>query len=564
MNAFCSACGHALLEGGRFCSGLRHAGELGLRLLRWRARGERRLLPALRAGVRSSSRGSRRPSPASRSPPAASRACCSATWSASRRSRRPATRRRCASCSRRYFDECRQIIARYGGTVEKFIGDAVMAVWGVPTAHEDDAERAVRAGLELVNVVADHGRGRGRRRPGDARRHRHRRGRGDHRGRAAGHGRRRRGQHRRPRPVGGAPGQVWVDETTRLLTAVRDHLRRRGQPPAQGQGRSGAAVVGACGGRRRGRRAARGRPRGAARRPRARAAPGQGGCSTASRRPGRPALLVMVGDAGVGKSRLGVGVREVRRRSPRSRSRWHSGRCVAYGEGVAFFALAEAVRARLRALAAGPVGRPGRPGAHDPARLLDVGLDRYVRGRGGAGLAAARLGALLGIGSVGRLPARGPVLGVDGLPRAGGGGPDPVVAASSTTPSTRTTGCSSSSSTCSTWPAFPCFVVLLTRPGLLEDAPDAGHQLGAPRSATSRRCRTPTWPPSSTGSSPGCPSVREALVGALRGSAALRRGDGPLAHRPRPGGPAGWSVRARRSPSASTSTRSVRLRRCRR
>src|SRR5487761_2405098 len=40
-----------------------------------------------------------------------------------------------------------------GGTVEKFIGDAVMAVWGAPTAHEDDAERAVRAGLELVDAV---------------------------------------------------------------------------------------------------------------------------------------------------------------------------------------------------------------------------------------------------------------------------------------------------------------------------------------------------------------------------------------------------------------------------
>ena len=45
------------------------------------------------------------------------------------------------------------MIGRYGGTVEKFIGDAVMAVWGAPIAHEDDAERAVRAGLELVDAV---------------------------------------------------------------------------------------------------------------------------------------------------------------------------------------------------------------------------------------------------------------------------------------------------------------------------------------------------------------------------------------------------------------------------
>src|SRR6266550_4119987 len=53
----------------------------------------------------------------------------------------------------RYFDLASDIIGRYGGTVEKFIGDAVMAVWGAPTAHEDDAERAVRAGLELVDSV---------------------------------------------------------------------------------------------------------------------------------------------------------------------------------------------------------------------------------------------------------------------------------------------------------------------------------------------------------------------------------------------------------------------------
>jgi class 3 adenylate cyclase/predicted ATPase len=53
----------------------------------------------------------------------------------------------------RYFDTARTVIERYGGTVEKFIGDAVMAVWGAPTANEDDAERAVRAGLELVSAV---------------------------------------------------------------------------------------------------------------------------------------------------------------------------------------------------------------------------------------------------------------------------------------------------------------------------------------------------------------------------------------------------------------------------
>jgi class 3 adenylate cyclase/tetratricopeptide (TPR) repeat protein len=58
----------------------------------------------------------------------------------------------------RYFDTCRQLVARYGGTVEKFIGDAVMAVWGTPTAQEDDAERAVRTAIELTASVADLGR----------------------------------------------------------------------------------------------------------------------------------------------------------------------------------------------------------------------------------------------------------------------------------------------------------------------------------------------------------------------------------------------------------------------
>ena len=45
----------------------------------------------------------------------------------------------------RFFDEMRVVLERHGGTVEKYIGDAVMAVFGIPTLHEDDALRAVRA-----------------------------------------------------------------------------------------------------------------------------------------------------------------------------------------------------------------------------------------------------------------------------------------------------------------------------------------------------------------------------------------------------------------------------------
>ncbi len=55
----------------------------------------------------------------------------------------------------RYFGEMRQAVERHGGTVEKFIGDAVMAVFGVPVAHEDDAVRAVRASFDMRERVAE-------------------------------------------------------------------------------------------------------------------------------------------------------------------------------------------------------------------------------------------------------------------------------------------------------------------------------------------------------------------------------------------------------------------------
>ena len=56
---------------------------------------------------------------------------------------------------RPYHARVRTEIERFGGTVEKFVGDAVMAVFGAPVAYEDDAERAVRAGLRVLVAIAD-------------------------------------------------------------------------------------------------------------------------------------------------------------------------------------------------------------------------------------------------------------------------------------------------------------------------------------------------------------------------------------------------------------------------
>ena len=53
----------------------------------------------------------------------------------------------------RYFEEMSSVVERHGGKVEKFIGDAVMAVFGIPVVHEDDALRAVRAAVEMRDAL---------------------------------------------------------------------------------------------------------------------------------------------------------------------------------------------------------------------------------------------------------------------------------------------------------------------------------------------------------------------------------------------------------------------------
>src|SRR5204862_8168949 len=55
----------------------------------------------------------------------------------------------------RYFERMKAIAETHGGTVEKFIGDAVMVVFGVPLLHDDDAERAVRAALAMRDAMTD-------------------------------------------------------------------------------------------------------------------------------------------------------------------------------------------------------------------------------------------------------------------------------------------------------------------------------------------------------------------------------------------------------------------------
>ncbi len=291
-----------------------------------------------------------------------------------------------------YFEECRAIVSRYGGELEKFIGDAVMAVWGLPVTREDDAERAVRAGMELVERVQALG---------------------DRinvpglnmrvgittaevavtlgatgQGMVAGD------------PVNTAariqstasPGEVWVDETTRSFSSSAIAFEDAGSHAMKGKAepvplwRVRAVIAGVGGDRRDDGLEAdlTGRDREL----RLVKEFFHGVQETL-----RPGMLVVDGEPGVGKSRLGWEF-EKYVDGFEANVLWHRGRCLSYGEGVAYYALAEAVRGRLAILAG--AGEEAEAGP-DNRQLLHRGLAACVPDASERTWLEPRLAALLGL-----------------------------------------------------------------------------------------------------------------------------------------------------------------------
>ena len=239
----------------------------------------------------------------------------------------------------RYFDLARETVERYGGTVEKFIGDAVMAVWGTPTAREDDAERAVRAALDLVADV----RGLGENMQARA---------GVLTGEAAVTiGAVDQGMvagdivNTAARLQGVAePGTVLAGESTMRSALAAIAFEEAGDAVLKGKSSPVPAyralrVVAERGGRN---RSGALEPPFVGREEELRQLKDQYHTVT---REGRPRLVSIMGPAGIGKSRLSWeflkyidGVLEP--------VWWHSGRSPAYGEGITFWALGEMVRTR--------------------------------------------------------------------------------------------------------------------------------------------------------------------------------------------------------------------------
>ena len=284
-----------------------------------------------------------------------------------------------------YFARARTVVSRYGGTIEKFIGDAVMAVWGVPVSHEDDAERAVRAGLDLVSEVAALGESAGA--PGLSMRI----------GIVTGSVAVTLGATNEGMVAGDAvntaarvqtaatPGSVWVDAETRSLTQAAIAFSDMGEHAMKGKAEpvrlfQVEAVVAA---------------RGGAQRVDGLEAPLAGRDAElrvvkealhATQADGRARSVLVTGVAGIGKSRLGWEF-EKHVDGLSGGVFWHRGRSLSYGDGVAFWAFAEMVRSRLKILEGDE-----RPEVEAKIR---VGAERVARDAAEAAWLVPRVGALV-------------------------------------------------------------------------------------------------------------------------------------------------------------------------
>jgi predicted ATPase/class 3 adenylate cyclase len=244
----------------------------------------------------------------------------------------------------RYFEACQTVVGRYGGVVEKFIGDAVMAVWGTPVAREDDAERAVRAALEVVDAVTQLGsdtgapelRARAGVLTGEATVNLGAIGQGMVAGDLV---------NTASRIQSAAePGSVFVGESTKRATDVAIAYRDAGVHTLKGKAepvhlwQANRVVAGVGGlmksegleppfvGRERELKLVK-------------------DLFLASADDGRAHLVQVTGIAGIGKSRLSWEFFKYMDGLQRL-FRWHRGRCLAYGEGVTYWAVAEMVRGR--------------------------------------------------------------------------------------------------------------------------------------------------------------------------------------------------------------------------
>ena len=290
-----------------------------------------------------------------------------------------------------YFALARTVIGRYGGLVEKFIGDAVVAAWGAPLATEGDAERAVRAGLDLAAAVTQLGDDAGV--PGLAARV------GVVTGEVAvtfgapGEGLLAGDTINTASRVQGVadPGQVLADFATQRLAgggvgfeSVGEHrLKGKAEPVALWRA---TRVLSSVGGGQRvdgleapliGRNAELRTIR-------------ELFHAATERRV--PRLVLVSGPTGIGKSRLGWEF-EKYADGLAERLWWHRGRCLSYGDGAAFWALAEIVRQRLGIAEDEP--------AESAANKLATELERFVPDQAERLHVQVRLGRLLGVAVVG-------------------------------------------------------------------------------------------------------------------------------------------------------------------